>query len=139
METPSVSTAKPQAVEDAVASTADISQSQPQPQPQPLSHELDASPVAGSSDVVVVSDDDFDHERNMGEDRDHDHGDNPIDTDGSVVPDDDELKQKIIRQVRRLCSFLFLVFLKTFGFSVLSLSTLVSFALRFKFLIDSSF
>ncbi|KAJ4901526.1 La-related protein 6A [Raphanus sativus] len=35
----------------------------------------------------------------MGEDRDHDHGDNPIDTDGSVVPDDDELKQKIIRQV----------------------------------------
>ncbi|CDY68074.1 BnaCnng57490D [Brassica napus] len=79
METPSISTVKPQAVEDAIGSTADISQ----PQPQPPSHEVDSSPVAVSSDGVVVvseipSDDDLDHERNVGEDRDHDHGDHPV-------------------------------------------------------------
>ncbi|XP_048637364.1 la-related protein 6A isoform X1 [Brassica napus] len=89
METPSISTVKPEAVEDAISSTADISK----PQPQPPSHEVDSSPVAVSSDggVVVVSeipsDDGLDHERNIGEDRDH-----PVET-------DDELKQKIIRQV----------------------------------------
>ncbi|KAH0924195.1 hypothetical protein HID58_024213 [Brassica napus] len=97
METPSISTVKPEAVEDAISSTADISK----PQPQPPSHEVDSSPVAVSSDggVVVVSeipsDDGLDHERNIGEDRDH-----PVET-------DDELKQKIIRQARSLCSFLF--------------------------------
>ncbi|RID60477.1 hypothetical protein BRARA_F03630 [Brassica rapa] len=89
METPSISTVNPQAVEDAIGSTADSSK----PQPQPPSHEVDSSPVAVSSDggVVVVSeipsDDGLDHERNIGEDRDH-----PVET-------DDELKQKIIRQV----------------------------------------
>ncbi|XP_009101529.1 la-related protein 6A [Brassica rapa] len=89
METPSISTVNPQAVEDMISSTADISK----PQPQPPSHEVDSSPVAVSSDggVVVVSeipsDDGLDHERNIGEDRDH-----PVET-------DDELKQKIIRQV----------------------------------------
>ncbi|KAG5395178.1 hypothetical protein IGI04_025141 [Brassica rapa subsp. trilocularis] len=78
-----------------ISSTADISK----PQPQPPSHEVDSSPVAVSSDggVVVVSeipsDDGLDHERNIGEDRDH-----PVET-------DDELKQKIIRQARSLCSF----------------------------------
>ncbi|CAN7026994.1 unnamed protein product [Brassica rapa subsp. trilocularis] len=95
METPSISTVNPQAVEDMISSTADISK----PQPQPPSHEVDSSPVAVSSDggVVVVSeipsDDGLDHERNIGEDRDH-----PVET-------DDELKQKIIRQARSLCSF----------------------------------
>ncbi|KAF8118583.1 hypothetical protein N665_0004s0064 [Sinapis alba] len=94
METPPAATAtattvKPQAVEDAIASTADISQ------PEAPLHELDSSPVAVSSgDVVVSENDDLDHERNSGEDRDHDHGE----TDVGVVPDD-ELKQKIIRQV----------------------------------------
>ncbi|WZZ02206.1 hypothetical protein YC2023_074534 [Brassica napus] len=88
METPSISTVNPQAVEDAIGSTADSSK----PQPQPPSHEVDSSPVAVSSDGVVVvsetpSDDGLDHERNIGEDRDH-----PVET-------DDELKQKIIRQV----------------------------------------
>ncbi|KAL0889291.1 hypothetical protein Bca101_013274 [Brassica carinata] len=99
METPSISTTttvKPQAVEDAIGST--------EPQPQPPSHELDSSPVAVSSEDVVVSeqpsDDDLDHERNIGEDRDHDHGgDNPIETEGVAVVPVDELKQKIIRQV----------------------------------------
>ncbi|CAG7873146.1 unnamed protein product [Brassica rapa] len=96
METPSISTVNPQAVEDAIGSTADSSK----PQPQPPSHEVDSSPVAVSSDGVVVvsetpSDDGLDHERNIGEDRDH-----PVET-------DDELKQKIIRQARSLCSFLF--------------------------------
>ena len=97
METPSISTVKPEAVEDAISSTADISK----PQPQPPSHEVDSSLVAVSSDggVVVVSeipsDDGLDHERNIGEDRDH-----PVET-------DDELKQKIIRQARSLCSLLF--------------------------------
>uniref|UniRef100_M4E8C1 HTH La-type RNA-binding domain-containing protein n=1 Tax=Brassica campestris TaxID=3711 RepID=M4E8C1_BRACM len=73
METPSISTVNPQAVEDMISSTADISK----PQPQPPSHEVDSSPVAVSSDggVVVVSeipsDDGLDHERNIGEDRDH--------------------------------------------------------------------
>ncbi|CAF1993512.1 unnamed protein product [Brassica napus] len=100
METPSISTVKPQAVEDAIGSTADISQ----PQPQPPSHEVDSSPVAVSSDGVVVvseipSDDDLDHERNVGEDRDHDHGDHPVETEVAVVSND-ELKQKIIRQAR---------------------------------------
>ncbi|KAL1193733.1 La-related protein 6A [Cardamine amara subsp. amara] len=77
--------------------------------PQPPSHEVNSLPVTGSSDDVVVlseipsqslspSDDDFDHERISGEDRDHDHGDNPIETDVVAVPVD-ELKKKIIRQV----------------------------------------
>ncbi|KAG7532493.1 Winged helix DNA-binding domain superfamily [Arabidopsis thaliana x Arabidopsis arenosa] len=101
MVTPSISDAVPlQApAEDA---TADFSQ------PQSPSHEVVSLPVAESSsdDVVVVSeipslspsDDDFDHERNSGEDRDQDHGDNLVETDVVVVPVD-ELKQKIIRQV----------------------------------------
>ncbi|XP_013593562.1 PREDICTED: la-related protein 6A-like [Brassica oleracea var. oleracea] len=94
METPSMSTVKPQAVEDAICPTADVS---------PPSHEVDSSPVAVSSDGVVVvseipSDDDLDHERNVGEDRDHDHGDHPVETEVAVVSND-ELKQKIIRQV----------------------------------------
>ncbi|XP_009114366.1 la-related protein 6A isoform X2 [Brassica rapa] len=89
-EAPSVSVVKSQVVEDAIGSTADVS--------QPPSHEVDSLRVAGCSDGVVVvseipcltpSDDDFDH----GED----HGDN--DDVVVVVPKDDELKQKIIRQV----------------------------------------
>ena len=103
METPSISTViKPQAGEDAIESTADVSQ----PQPQPPLRELDSSqPVAtvSSDDVVVVSeihsDDDLDQERNSGEVRDHDHGEDPIETDVVAVVSDDELKQKIIRQV----------------------------------------
>uniref|UniRef100_M4DM35 HTH La-type RNA-binding domain-containing protein n=1 Tax=Brassica campestris TaxID=3711 RepID=M4DM35_BRACM len=68
-EAPSVSVVKSQVVEDAIGSTADVS--------QPPSHEVDSLRVAGCSDGVVVvseipcltpSDDDFDH----GED----HGDN---------------------------------------------------------------
>ncbi|KAL0657473.1 hypothetical protein Bca4012_078058 [Brassica carinata] len=94
METPSMSTVKPQAVEDAICPTADVS---------PPSHEVDSSPVAVSSDGVVVvseipSDDDLDLEGNVGEDRDHDHGDHPVETEVAVVSND-ELKQKIIRQV----------------------------------------
>ncbi|CAH8363718.1 unnamed protein product [Eruca vesicaria subsp. sativa] len=90
VETPSVSVAVKS--EDAIGSTADISQSQP----QPPSREVDSLPVvAGSSDDVVVPeitcltplDDDLDH-------GDQDHGD----TDDVVVPED-ELKKKIIRQV----------------------------------------
>ncbi|CAH8358967.1 unnamed protein product [Eruca vesicaria subsp. sativa] len=112
METPPV---KPQAAEDAVASTADTSQ------PQPTLHEVESSPVAVSpDDVVVFSDDDLDHERNIGED--HDHDDNKVETDVAVVSND-ELKQKIIRQASGLCSFLFsLKYQKNiafeFGFSV---------------------
>ncbi|CAG7861932.1 unnamed protein product [Brassica rapa] len=88
-EVPSVSVVKSQVVEDAIGSTADVS--------QPPSHEVDSLRVGGCSDGVVVvseipcmtpSDDDFDH----GED----HGDN--DDVVVVVPKDDELKQKIIRQ-----------------------------------------
>ncbi|CAN6971950.1 unnamed protein product [Brassica rapa subsp. trilocularis] len=88
-EAPSVAVVKSQVVEDAIGSTADVS--------QPPSHEVDSLRVAGCSDGVVVvseipcltpSDDDFDH----GED----HGDN--DDVVVVVPKDDELKQKIIRQ-----------------------------------------
>ncbi|BAB11080.1 unnamed protein product [Arabidopsis thaliana] len=100
MESPSISDAVPlHAPEDA---TADFSQ------PQSPLHEVDSFPVTESSDDVVVnvseipnlspSDDDFDHERNSGEDRDQDHGENPVETDGVVVPID-ELNQKIIRQV----------------------------------------
>ncbi|CAN6858667.1 unnamed protein product [Brassica oleracea] len=93
-EAPSVAVVKSQVVEDAIGSTADVS--------QPLSHEFDSLRVAGCSDDVAVvseipclppSDDDFDH----GEDRDQDHGDNDVVV--VVVPKDDELKQKIIRQV----------------------------------------
>ncbi|XP_013662894.2 la-related protein 6A isoform X1 [Brassica napus] len=93
-EAPSVAVVKSQVVEDAIGSTADVS--------QPPSHEVDSLRVAGCSDGVVVvseipcltpSDDDFDH----GEDRDQDHGDN--DDVVVVVPKEDELKQKIIRQV----------------------------------------
>ncbi|XP_048623028.1 la-related protein 6A-like isoform X2 [Brassica napus] len=89
-EAPSVAVVKSQVVEDAIGSTADVS--------RPPSHEVDSLRVAGSSDDVVVvseipcltpSDDDFDH----GED----HGDNDVVV--VVVPKDDELKQKIIRQV----------------------------------------
>ncbi|KAH0910163.1 hypothetical protein HID58_033484 [Brassica napus] len=92
-EAPSVAVVKSQVVEDAIGSTADVS--------QPPSHEVDSLRVAGCSDGVVVvseipcltpSDDDFDH----GEDRDQDHGDN--DDVVVVVPKEDELKQKIIRQ-----------------------------------------
>lgn len=92
-EAPSVAVVKSQVVEDAIGSTADVS--------QPLSHEFDSLRVAGCSDDVAVvseipcltpSDDDFDH----GEDRDQDHGDNDVVV--VVVPKDDELKQKIIRQ-----------------------------------------
>lgn len=97
-----MSTVKPQAVEDAICPTADVS---------PPSHEVDSSPVSVSSDGVVVvseipSDDDLDLEGNVGEDRDHDHGDHPVETEVAVVSND-ELKQKIIRQARGLCSFLF--------------------------------
>ncbi|CAL9241661.1 unnamed protein product [Arabidopsis halleri] len=99
MATPSISDAVPlQAPEDA---TADFSQ------PQSPSLEVDSLPVAESSsdDVVVVSeipslspsDDDFYHERNSGEDRDQDHGENLVETDVAAVPID-VLKQKIIRQ-----------------------------------------
>jgi La-related protein 7 len=100
---PSVAAAvKLPAAEDAIGSTAAISLP-----PQPPAHKVDSLPlVAGSSEDVVVSelpfltpsDDDFDHERVSGEDRDQeDHGDNPVETD--VVVPNDELKQKIIRQV----------------------------------------
>nr|VDD30390.1 unnamed protein product [Brassica oleracea] len=74
-EAPSVAVVKSQVVEDAIGSTADVS--------QPLSHEFDSLRVAGCSDDVAVvseipcltpSDDDFDH----GEDRDQDHGDNDV-------------------------------------------------------------
>uniref|UniRef100_A0A1J3IMF8 La-related protein 6A n=1 Tax=Noccaea caerulescens TaxID=107243 RepID=A0A1J3IMF8_NOCCA len=98
-EMPSVAAAKLQLAGDAIGSTADTS--------LPPSHEVDSLPLlAGSSEDVVVSelpfltpsDDDFDHERISGEDRDQeDHGDNPVETD--VVVPNDELKQKIIRQV----------------------------------------
>uniref|UniRef100_A0A1J3FSZ6 La-related protein 6A n=1 Tax=Noccaea caerulescens TaxID=107243 RepID=A0A1J3FSZ6_NOCCA len=98
-EMPSVAAAKLQLAGDAIGSTADIS--------LPPSHEVDSLPLlAGSSEDVVVSelpfltpsDDDFDHERISGEDRDQeDHGDNPVEAD--VVVPNDELKQKIIRQV----------------------------------------
>ncbi|XP_010496015.1 PREDICTED: la-related protein 6A-like isoform X2 [Camelina sativa] len=101
METPSIPAAVPlQAPEDA---TAVVSQS------QSSSHEVDSLPVTGSSDDVVpseipflsLSDDDYDHERNSGEDRDQDHGegDNLVETDVAVVVSIDELKKKIIRQV----------------------------------------
>ncbi|CAN6909828.1 unnamed protein product [Brassica oleracea] len=85
METPSMSTVKPQAVEDAICPTADVS---------PPSHEVDSSPVSVSSDGVVVvseipSDDDLDLEGNVGEDRDHDHGDHPVETEVAVVSNDD--------------------------------------------------
>ncbi|KAF3561740.1 hypothetical protein DY000_02013500 [Brassica cretica] len=74
-EAPSIAVVKSQVVEDAIGSTADVS--------QPPSHEVDSLRVAGCSDDVVVvseipcltpSDDDFDH----GEDRDQDHGDNDV-------------------------------------------------------------
>lgn len=100
MVTPSISDAVPLQAppEDA---TADFSQ------PQSPSHEVDSLPVAESSDDVVVdvseipSDDEFDHERNSGEDRDQDHGENLVETDVAAVPID-QLKQKIIRQVSDL-------------------------------------
>ncbi|KAJ0252708.1 La-related protein 6A [Hirschfeldia incana] len=88
VETPSVSAAvavvRSEAAEDAIGSTADISQ-------PPPSRGVDSLPAAGSSDDVVVScltpsDDGFDH------------GEDPIEADAVVVPKD-ELKKKIIRQV----------------------------------------
>ncbi|KAG7611966.1 RNA recognition motif domain [Arabidopsis suecica] len=101
MESPSISDAVPlHAPEDA---TADFSQ------PQSPLHEVDSFPVTESSDDVVVnvseipnlspSDDVFDHERNSGEDRDQDHGENLAETNVVVVVPIDELKKKIIRQV----------------------------------------
>lgn len=72
---------KSEAAEDAIGSTADISQ------PHPPSGEVDSLPASGSSDEVVVvsdltpSDDDFDHGDHL-----------------PVEADKDELKKKIIRQ-----------------------------------------
>ncbi|XP_024011025.1 la-related protein 6A [Eutrema salsugineum] len=102
VETSSVAAVKLQSAEDAIDSTADITQP---PKSQPPSREVDSLPVSGSFEDVVgsdlpclpPSDDDFDHGRNSGEDLDHDHGDNPVETD--VVVNNDELKKKIIRQV----------------------------------------
>ncbi|KAJ4878115.1 La-related protein 6A [Raphanus sativus] len=86
VEMPSVVAAaavvKSEAAEDAIGSTADISQ------PHPPSGEVDSLPASGSSDEVVVvsdltpSDDDFDHGDHL-----------------PVEADKDELKKKIIRQV----------------------------------------
>ncbi|EOA12523.1 hypothetical protein CARUB_v10026475mg [Capsella rubella] len=97
MESPSISAAVPlQAPEDPTPVV-----SQPQSSQSPT-REVDSLPVTGSSDDVAASeipslspsDDDFD-----AEDRDQDHGDNPVETDVAVVVPIDELKQKIIRQV----------------------------------------
>ncbi|CAN8245909.1 unnamed protein product [Cochlearia groenlandica] len=91
-ESPSFSAVgKRQTAEDAICSTAEIPQP---PEQQSPSREVDSVPVSGSSD-----DAEFDQERNIGEDRDQDRGDDVVEIDVVVAVPVDEMKQKIIRQV----------------------------------------